>query len=202
MTFVCKTINSQSPLPDNTLIGTTIPQGQVVELNTDNGPVKSQTYTFDFFNYAGIHRSVHLYSTPKTFIEEVILETDVQDQGVGVLKYKILSNAEPADEISVSATIFDKSGAKVATSKNGLPNEFQSIEVASAKLWWPYLMHPEPGYLYELEVRLSSPGDANLDVYRMKFGFRKLSWNDKQMLINGKPIYFRGFGRHEDSDVS
>lgn len=40
-----------------------------------------------------------------------------------------------------------------------------------------------------------------MDVYRLKIGVRTLHWNSKQFLINGKPIYFRGFGRHEDSDV-
>lgn len=39
---------------------------------------QEQTYTFDFFNYAGIHRSVFLYSTPKTYIDDVIVNTDIQ----------------------------------------------------------------------------------------------------------------------------
>ena len=41
---------------DNTLIQTSVPQGKVVDTEADNGTVKIQTYTFDFFNYAGIHR--------------------------------------------------------------------------------------------------------------------------------------------------
>ena len=28
-------------------------------------------YDFDFFNYAGIHRPVVLYTTPKTFIDDI-----------------------------------------------------------------------------------------------------------------------------------
>jgi beta-galactosidase/beta-glucuronidase len=36
-----------------------------------------QQYTFDFFNYAGIHRSVHLYTTPVIHISEVIVSTDL-----------------------------------------------------------------------------------------------------------------------------
>lgn len=40
-----------------------------------------------------------------------------------------------------------------------------------------------------------------IDVYRLKIGVRSLQWNAREFLINGKPIYFRGFGRHEDSDV-
>lgn len=171
----------------------------MVELQTDNGMEKSQTYTFDFFNYAGIHRSVHLYRTPKTYIEDVILETDVTAKGEGVLSYKIVSNAEESDEISLQVSIFDRNGTKVATGEGSL-NASNELTVPNAQLWWPYLMHADPGYMYQLEVKLSSPGE-NLDVYRMKFGFRTLAWNAKELLINGKPIYFRGFGRHEDSDV-
>lgn len=189
-------------LPDNTLISTTIPQGTVEEINTDDGVQKTQAYTFDFFNYAGIHRSVHLYRTPRQYIEDVILDTEVTDTGTGILKYKIVSNLTQSDEFTVQVSILDKNGTRVATSASGPINANSQIEVKSANLWWPYLMHADPGYLYELEVRLSSAVESGVDVYRMKFGFRTLQWTATQFLINGKPIYFRGFGKHEDSDVS
>lgn len=41
---------------DNTLLQTSVPQGKIEEMVSDNGTVHVQTYTFDFFNYAGIHR--------------------------------------------------------------------------------------------------------------------------------------------------
>ena len=43
----------------------------------DDGIEIVQSYTFDFFNYAGIHRSVMLYTTPLTYIEDVIVSTDI-----------------------------------------------------------------------------------------------------------------------------
>lgn len=49
----------------------------------NNGPKTIQTYTFDFFNYAGIHRSVFLYTTPIVYIDDVDLTTDYKDDGVG-----------------------------------------------------------------------------------------------------------------------
>lgn len=36
-----------------------------------------QRYTFDFFNYAGIHRSVVLYTTPRLYIEDITVYTDI-----------------------------------------------------------------------------------------------------------------------------
>lgn len=31
-----------------------------------------------------------------------------------------------------------------------------TLAVAAPKLWWPYLMDPEPGYLYTLQVKKKS----------------------------------------------
>ena len=39
------------------------------------------------------------------------------------------------------------------------------------------------------------------DIYRLPIGIRNLRWTDTALYINEKPIYFRGFGRHEDSAI-
>lgn len=41
------------------------------------GPKTIQSYTFDFFNYAGIHRPVYLYTTPHTYLDDITITTDV-----------------------------------------------------------------------------------------------------------------------------
>lgn len=40
------------------------------------------------------------------------------------------------------------------------------------------------------------------DYYRQPIGIRTVEVKDVQFLINGKPFYFLGFGKHEDADVS
>jgi len=75
------------------------------------------------------------------------------------------------------------------------------VTINRVNKWWPYLMNPDPGYLYTIEVRLSTQISQNVDIYRMKFGVRTLRWTDTAFLINDKPVYFRGFGKHEDSDI-
>lgn len=40
------------------------------------------------------------------------------------------------------------------------------------------------------------------DVYRLPFGIRFIEWNPTGVYINGKSVYFKGFGRHEDAIVS
>lgn len=61
-------------------------------------------------------------------------------------------------------------------------------------------MSNNPGYLYTVEFLLKNK-NQNVDVYRTKIGIRTIKWTNTTLLINGKPAYLRGFGKHEDSDV-
>ena len=66
---------------NNTLTDVTLPQGELVR--KDDPDMYPEGYTtmetfFDFFNYAGIHRSVILYSTSnEAFISDVTTSTKV-----------------------------------------------------------------------------------------------------------------------------
>lgn len=89
----------------------------------------------------------------------------------------------------------------VSTTKSG--SDLQGVLIVdNVKPWWPYLMHPEYGYLYTLEISLCNEEQQDIDIYRLKVGIRTLAWDKSRFLINGEPVYFRGFGRHEDADVS
>jgi len=47
------------------------------DICSDPEPRQVQTYTFDFFNYAGIHRPVVLYSLPATHIADINLTSSI-----------------------------------------------------------------------------------------------------------------------------
>ena len=74
-----------------------------------------------------------------------------------------------------------------------------SLEVKTPQLWWPWTMSDTPGHLYAFVVNVSSKGV--LDFYRQPVGLRTVKVTDTQFLINGKPFYFQGFGKHEDAIV-
>ena len=40
------------------------------------------------------------------------------------------------------------------------------------------------------------------DVYRLPVGIRSVEVKGTKFLINNEPFYFKGFGKHEDADVS
>lgn len=191
--------NRVTVLCDNVLTQTTVPQGEILQIETDSGVQTQQHYTFDFFNYAGIHRSVQLYTTPQNFVQEIILNTDIDAEGHGHINYRIMnSNSDASHHANIF--IYDKDLNLVVTQLVDGSMAGEAI-ISNVNKWWPYLMDPEPAYLYTFEVKLSTPLVENVDVYRLRFGVRTLRWTNTSFLINDKPIYFRGFGRHEDSDV-
>ncbi|CAB3220697.1 unnamed protein product [Arctia plantaginis] len=191
------TSNLLTVVVDNTLLSDTIPQGSIKDIYV--GPKKirqEQSYTFDFFNYAGIHRSVYLYSTPETYIDDVIVNTDIQGL-TGFVVYNVTYRGSNAEKVQCLVEVFDKNDTQVA----GYNDCAGLLEIGNAKFWFPYLMHPEHGYLYTFKVSLIGSLGEILDTYSQKIGIRTITWSNTTIFINEKPLYMKGFGMHEDSDL-
>lgn len=139
---------------------------------------------FDFFNYAGINRPVRIYTTPEAYIEDIIVVPDI-DGTNGIVSYEVKTGGITTTN-EVRITILDAEGNEVAHAAG----EKGSIVIPDAKLWWPKPLEP---YLYTAKVVY---GD---DVYEEEFGIRTVAVKGTQFLINGKPFYFKGFGKHEDA---
>lgn len=168
---------------DNTLTFETIPPGYVEDL----GHRRQQKYFHDFFNYAGLHRSVWLYTTPETFVSDITVVTDV-DGDDGLVRYEVELTGPDAE---VEVVLRDAAGAVVGEA-SGADGE---LRVTDAHLWGP-----GHGYLYDLEVRAVRAGEL-VDSYHQSVGIRTVEVRGTEFLINGEPFYFTGFGKHEDSPV-
>ena len=59
---------------------------------------------------------------------------------------------------------------------------------------------PGEGYLYALTVVLARDG-VTIDTYEQPVGVRTVEVRAQELLVNGEPFRFRGFGRHEDAAV-
>jgi beta-glucuronidase len=173
-----------SALINNTLHWQSIPPG-VIE---DTPAGKRQRYWHDFFNYAGIHRNVWLYATDPIHITDITITTDLDGEN-GVIGYTV--DAEAADDVETKLILRDADGSEVAT--NTGPNG--TLNVPSVHKW-----APGDGYLYDLEVQLVR-GDTVVDSYHQSVGVRTVKVDGIRFLINGEPIYFTGFGKHEDVPV-
>lgn len=165
---------------NNILTNETIPPGKVV---TKQNGVKKQEYQHDFYNYAGLARSVWLFSLPKLSIDDVTVSTDFNGS-TGYVDYKIETSAEAA----VRTTLYDESGKQVASSEGASAK----LEIQNVKLW-----QPGNAYLYRLHVEALSGGSI-VDEYSVNVGVRTVKVDGKMFLINNEPFYFTGFGMHED----
>ena len=166
---------------NNVLSWQSIPPG-VVE-DTPDGP--RQRYFHDFFNYAGLHRSVWLYATPRSYVSDVTVVTGL-DGSAGTVAYEV----EAEGDAEVRVALRDAGGAEVARA-TGAAGE---LTVTDVHPW-----RPGEGYLYDLDVELW--GDALVDAYTLAVGIRTVEVDGTRFLINGEPFHFHGFGKHEDSAV-
>jgi len=171
-------------LINNILHWQSIPPG-VIE---DTPAGKRQRYWHDFFNYAGIHRNVWLYTTNPAHFTDVTITTDL-DGSNGVITYA--TEAEKADAAETKVILRDAYGNHVATDTGASGR----LNVPNVHKW-----APGDGYLYDLELQLVD-GETVADSYHQSVGVRTVKIDGTQFLINNEPFYFTGFGKHEDLPV-
>jgi beta-glucuronidase len=147
-----------------------------------SGRLKQQ-HTFDYINYAGIDRPVVLYTTPSTYIDDITVITDV-DGTNGFVNYTV--TVESSDEVTVRVGLVDKDGNEVAA--DTVPEG--SLFIPDANLWWPYLMDPNPGYMYSLEVQLFYTSGTILDKYELLVGIRTIFWDSDSVKIKQQIYLF------------
>ncbi|KAL4882577.1 beta-glucuronidase [Aspergillus karnatakaensis] len=175
---------------NNELTWHTIPPGRVEVL--ENGDRK-QHYQHDFFNYAGLARSVWLYTVPKTFISRISVNTREAEEGqTGILDYEV-ETSQVIDGLGFRVSVLDEDETLVAQSCS----QRGSLEITSVHLW-----QPGAAYLYQFRAEITSKdsGEA-LDICDVLVGVRTVKVTGNQFLINDKPFYFTGFGKHEDTPV-
>ncbi|MEZ4726450.1 MAG: beta-glucuronidase [Caldilineaceae bacterium] len=143
--------------------------------------------TFDFFPYCGLHRAVQLYTVPQTHIADVTVTTEIAGAN-GLINVTVAADGATTGTLHLSG---------VETNITA-PLTFQAgqaqaqLTVANARLW-----SPDDPYLYQLTVTL---GDT-VDRYTLHVGIRTITVEGSTILLNGQPIFLKGFGKHEDFAV-
>ena len=147
------------------------------------------TQIFDWWNYGGITRDVCLVKVPKVYLEDYSLQLTKAD-----------AKAKNR-EISFSARLNVKdAGHKVGvdipelkltqlftTDAEGKVSGTLKIPAKKLLLW-----SPENPKLYSVHLTLDE------SAYHDEIGFRTIETRDKQILLNGKPIFLKGISMHEE----
>lgn len=163
-------------------------------MSADGG--RKQKYMHDFFNYAGLARSVWLYCVPQSHVKDIKVRTDVEGRD-GVVKYDVVVEGEAAAaapaEMEVRVVIRSETGDVVGQATGSS----STVRISEVQLW-----QPRAAYLYTLEATLvSTSTKERIDYYTLPFGVRTVKVQGSQFLINDKPFYFTGYGKHEDTPV-
>ncbi len=147
------------------------------------------TQIFDWWNYGGITRDVKLVKVPHVYLEDYDLH--LLRKG-GSEKWKEMTfsaklNAKEAGHKVVVNIPELKLEKQLVTDAEGKVSATLKIAAKKLQLW-----NPEHPKLYQ--VRLSLDASTFTD----EIGFRTIETRDKQILLNGKPIFLKGISIHEE----
>ncbi len=180
---------------ENTLSPDTVPMGNLRN-GTESGQIGGQypDTPFDFFPYAGIHRPVTIYSTSKiAWLDSIKVDTDID--GTVKISGRIAGSKDWKNNGGAGSACFQclETSLEVPVVDGAFSAEFKIEDV---KLWDVYAPN-----LYDVKVRLLDNGGEVLDDYTQRFGVRSVQVEGNRLLLNGKPVYLKGFGRHEDFPI-
>ena len=174
--------NHLAVLANNELSETMLPAGRTTTLS--NGK-KFATPYFDFYNYAGIHRPVKLTALPKERVLDFSVVHSLNGTAADVA-YTVTTNGGH----TVSIDVLDGT-EKVAHAEG----KTGTLHIDNVKLW-----NVHAAYLYNFVIRITDD-ETVVDEYAERIGIRTFEIKDGNFLLNGKPVYLRGFGKHEDADL-
>ena len=156
----------------------------------------------DMLRMSGIEREVYLYTRPKVYVSDFYANTNLDDTyQTGLFKGTISIVNSTTKEVSrnVSIEILDNGKSIFNTSETIKIPESNTMEIKvdsifnTIKPW-----SAEIPNLYELKIKLNdSNHPKNNQFINTYIGFKRVEIKNGQVLINGKPIYFKGVNRHE-----
>ena len=136
----------------------------------------------DWFNYGGIYREVTLYDLPQAFISDLFVR---------------LSNDGTQIEIDVSVDGAESGHCRVHIPELGISADL-AVEQGKGHISCPATPerwsseHPR---LYDVTAEFGE------DRVTDRVGFRTISRQGTEILLNGQPIWLRGISVHEDDRV-
>ena len=157
---------------------------------------------------AGLHRSVWIESRPRVHIADVPVDVDY-DPATGIGSIDVTTVVEfamrPESGWSVRASLADPSGRSVGKPVTAAVDHghnriysFKGFHAASsftvrrAKPW-----SAEVPQCYDVNVDLLNPAGKVVQSESQRVGLRRVEIKDRQLLVNGMPIWIFGVNRHD-----
>ena len=164
----------------------------------------------DHWYLPGLSRSVYLYSTGESCIEDLFAKSTLdKDLSTGCLELEVFCRfpGEVPQEFTVSGTLFAPDGTAVWEGDVERRNAFGMFgnsqdparvrRMTTVKLPGVSPWSAETPDLYTLCVELKDAGGKCCDVTAVRIGFRRYEIHNREFLVNGKAVLINGVNRHE-----
>lgn len=164
--------------------------GQDVVESPDKQTSPQVTGMFTYIgNWGGIHGKVRLEAVEPSYIERVAVTPQV-GASQAVFRVRLRSRSGVA---SWPATVTVEAGeARASASIRLAAGDAVEAEILlpipGARLWTP-----DDPFLHSAVIRIQAEG-RELDQFSIRFGMREITTRGNVLLLNGKPLYLRGFG--------
>ncbi len=173
----------------------------------------------DFWRFGGIQRDVTLFHTPAIRIRDYAVRTlpheGYEDFTLQIDPQLSVYGKERGEGYTVVARLTDAEGQEVfvgeaaaepildLSHKASVMNEWypqrgpRKLGRITATIKAPHRWTAETPYLYTLDLSLCDSLGRDVERIRSRVGFRSVEVKSGQVLVNGRPIRFRGVNRHE-----
>ncbi|HSB86549.1 MAG TPA: glycoside hydrolase family 2 TIM barrel-domain containing protein, partial [Ilumatobacteraceae bacterium] len=157
---------------------------------------------------AGLHRSVWVESRPSVHIADLPTTVDFDpSSGFGTVECTTIVDftGEPEDGWTVRSTLIGPNGKRVGRAQQStVPSRFAEPyvfrghqvtarwDVARAVPW-----SAEEPRTYTVWVELCDPSGAVHQIESQRVGLKRVEVRDRQLLVNGRPIWIFGVNRHD-----
>ncbi len=151
----------------------------------------------DFWRLSGIERDVYLYKTPKLQINDFEITADLinnYQDGQFNLNLEILNNSKSEKQDNINVKLIDDNQEVFSLSKNvtlKLGKNIISFEqtIPEIEAW-----NAENPKLYKVLIQTNKESTA------VQIGFRNVKIENKQLLVNGRPITIKGVNLHDHDE--
>ena len=147
------------------------------------------TQIFDWWTYGGITRNVLLVKVPEVYLEDYHLQLKKADAKAKnrEMSFSVrLNKKESGHKVSIFIPEL-KLEQQLTTDAEGIASTTLMISAKKLSLW-----SPDNPKLYQVRLSLDT------QTYSDEVGFRTIETRDKQILLNGQPIFLKGISIHNE----
>ncbi len=158
----------------------------------------------DFWRLSGIERDVYLFAAPKIRIFDFFFKPGIDENYKDAnfsLDVELANDQSKAPKVKVETKILDGKKALYSSTKDvdlkkGKEVSFEGT-VKDPRKW-----SAEEPNLYTLVITLKDKKGRTIESTSSQIGFRKVEIIGGQILVNGKPVLFKGVDRHEHDEMT